>query len=127
VPNALLRLMEKGAKLLKQQKIEEAQRTYSEAVDLALSIQEGDMAAKLQDEIKRASERPKLIQNILDLEGKALKALREENIKRASDFFREASQVASRLGDIDAMNEFSKKSQCLNEYHQADQKRNRSF
>ncbi len=127
VPGALLKLMEKGAKLLKQQKIEEAQRTYGEAVDLALSIQEGDMAAKLQDEIKRASERPKFIQNILDLEAKALKALREENVKRAADFFREASQVASKLGDIDAMNEFAKKSQCLMEFHQADQKKNRSF
>ncbi len=133
VPNTLLKLMEKGAKLLKQQKIEEAQRTYAEAVDLALSIQEGDMAAKLQDEIKRASERPKLIQNIIDLETKALKALREENfkradnIKRAAELFREASQVASRLGDIDTMNEFTKKSQCLAEFYQADQKKNRSF
>jgi tetratricopeptide (TPR) repeat protein len=59
VPGALLKLMEKGAKLIKQQKIEEAQKTYSEAIDLALSIQEGDMAAKLQDELKRASERPR--------------------------------------------------------------------
>ncbi len=127
VPNALLKLMEKGAKLLKQQKIEEAQKVYAEAIDLALSIQEGDMAAKLQDELKRASERPKYIQSILDLEAKALKALREENIKRASDLFREASQVASRLGDLDTMNEFAKKSQCLTEFYQADQKKSRSF
>nr|MDO8085099.1 hypothetical protein [Candidatus Sigynarchaeum springense] len=127
VPQALLRLIEKGAKLLKQQKIDEAQKLYMEAVDLALSIQEGDMAARLQDDLKRASERPKLIQNILDLEARALKALREENIKRASDLFREASQVASRLGDLDTLNEFAKKSQGLMEFYQADQKKNRSF
>jgi tetratricopeptide (TPR) repeat protein len=127
VPGSLLKLMEKGAKLIKQQKIEEAQKAYSEAIDLALSIQEGDMAAKLQDDLKRLSERPKFIQNILDLEGKALKALREENFKRASDFFREAAQSASKLGDLDAMNEFTKKSQCLMEFYQADLKKNRSF
>ncbi|MBN2152231.1 MAG: hypothetical protein JW839_12345 [Candidatus Lokiarchaeota archaeon] len=127
VPGALLKLMERGAKLLKQQKIEDAQKVYTEAIDLALSIQEGDMAAKLQDDLRRALERPKYIQNILDLEAKALKALREENVKRAADFFREASVVASRLGDIDTMNELAKKSQCLMEFHQADQKKNRSF
>ncbi|MEX2682997.1 MAG: hypothetical protein Q6373_015515 [Candidatus Sigynarchaeota archaeon] len=127
VPQALLKLMEKGAKLLKQQKIEEAQKVYSEAIDLALSIQEGDIAAKLQDELKRASERPKNIQVILDLEAKALKALREENIKRAADLFREASQVASKLGDLDTLNEFTKKAQCLQEFYQADLKKNRSF
>lgn len=128
VPGTLMKLIEKGAKLIKQQKIDEAQKAYSEAIELALSIQEGDMAAKLQDDLKRASERPKLIQTILDLEGKALKALREEGgIKRASDLFREASQAASKLGDLDAMNEFTKKAQSLMEFYQADQKRNRSF
>jgi len=84
-------------------------------------------AGDLQDEIKRASERPKFIQSILDIESRALKALREDNVKRASDLFREASQVASKLGDIDTMNEFTKKSQCLMEFYQADQKKKRSF
>jgi predicted translin family RNA/ssDNA-binding protein len=126
-PGNLQKLIDKGGKLIKQQKIEDAQKVYAEAISLALSIQEGDMAGKLQDDLKRVSERPKLVQSILDLESKALKALREENVKRAADLFREASMVASKLGDLDTMNEFTKKSQCLQEFSQADQKRNRSF
>lgn len=127
VPGALQKLIDKGTKLIKQQKIDEAEKVYNEAIDLALSIQEDGIAAKLQDDLARASERPKIIEIIKDIETKAKKALREENIKRAAELYKDAATEAVKLNDVDAMNEFTKKSQALFEFSTADQKKKRSF
>ncbi|HME55698.1 MAG TPA: hypothetical protein VKM55_26060 [Candidatus Lokiarchaeia archaeon] len=126
-PGALQKLMDKGAKLIKQKKIEEAQKVYADAIDLALSIQEGDLAAKLQDDITRVSERPKIIERIMDIEENARKAIREEDMKNAADLYKDAATEAVKLNDVDAMNEFTKKSQALIEFYTAGQKKKRSF
>ena len=126
-PGMLQKLMDKGSKLIKQQKIEDAKRVYAEAIDLALSIQEGDLAAQLQDDLTRVSERPRIIDVIMDIEAKAKKAMREENIKYAAELYKDAATEAVKLNDVDTMNEFSKKSQALFEFYTADQKKKRSY
>jgi len=127
VPGSLQKLIEKGTKLIKQQKIDDAQKVYAEAIELAVSIEEGDLAGRLQDELTRASERPRVIEQILDIETKAKKALRDENVKRAAELYKDAAQLAVKLNDVDAMNEFTKKSQSLFDFYTADQKKKRSF
>ena len=127
VPGELQKLIDKGTKLIKQKKIDEAQKVYAEAIDLALSIQEGDLAAKLQDDIARVSERPKIVERILNLEQRAKDAMHEEDMKTAADLYKDAATEAVKLNDVDAMNEFTKKSQALLEFYTADQKKKRSF
>lgn len=127
IPQQIQRLVDKGVKLLKQQKLDEAKKVYDEAIAMAREIHEDELATRLADDYKRVSDRPKVIERVRDLEAKALQALREGNYKRASELFRDAGKEVARLNDVDAMNEFSKKAQLMFEFHTVDKAKKRSF
>jgi tetratricopeptide (TPR) repeat protein len=127
IPGQLQKLVDKGSRLLKQEKIEEAEKIYKEAIQLAQDIQEDDLAKKLAEDFKNASDRPKIIMRIQDLEDRARKALKAEDYKKAAESYREAAKEVSKLNDVDTMNEFTKKAQLLSEFSSVDKAKKRSF
>nr|MDO8119242.1 hypothetical protein [Candidatus Sigynarchaeota archaeon] len=126
-PSDIKKLVDKGAKLLKQEKVEEARKFYDDAITLAIAVHEDELAQKLRDEFARASERPKTIERVLAYEDAARRALREEDFKRASEIFMDAAKEVAKLNDVETMNEFTKKSQLLLELHKVDKSKKRSF
>ena len=117
VPKKLQKVISKGTKLLKQGKIDEASKFYHEAIDMAKSIHEDDLADQLKREYKRASERPKVVENVKKLNEKIRKAIHDENFKRASEIYRTLAKEASKLDDVELMNDYTKMSQLLVEFN----------
>lgn len=127
VPARIKELIEKGNALLKDKKIPDAERIFSEAITLARKIGEDELAERLSNQVTRTTEKPKVIEKIKKLEEQALKAMKALKIKKAAEAFLKASKEAFKINDIDAMNEFLRKHELLAEFHAVDNDRNRSF
>ncbi len=127
VPSDIKRLIEKGSKLLKQEKIDEARKSYDDAILLAIEVHEDDLAQKFRDEFSRASERPRTVERVVSIEDAARHAVREENFKNASELYMDAAKEVAKLNDVETMNEFTRKSQIFLELFKIDKSKKRSF
>ncbi|MHA1684365.1 MAG: hypothetical protein ACTSUE_25740 [Promethearchaeota archaeon] len=127
VPDQIKSLIDRGNKLLKQKKVPDAEKLFSEAIALAKKIGEDDLARSLSQQVSRTTEKPKIMEKIKSMEEQALKALKDLKIKRAAEFFLKASKEAFKMNDVELMNEFLRKHEILAEFHAIDKAKNRSF